>query len=450
MNLRPKYILVRIAVIMTMVIAIISCSKDHSDFTISPGNSTEQVNTPRVPDKIYRNIFIVYSMGFNNISSYLRADIQELIKNAEFYNQRDRILIFSHLRKGSEKQASPVLAELRADASGNIICDTLEIYPDTVHSVDPETLNNVLTRIKEDYPARRYGLLMSSHGTGWTPENYCATPSVFDPIRSGDGSWNARKKEDMVPKIHWTYPEDSSIPMVKSIGAETVSGRNVEININELADNIPMKMDFIIFDACFMGSVEVAYELRDVCDKIVASPTEVIAEGMDYITMASYLMKSSGADLEGFCKNYFDYYNNHHQELYRSATISLIDTRKLEPLAVACKEIFESRRSEIAALEGQGKAQPYFQKTAEKLHGWFFDLESIIINSGASKEQLAKVKDALDQCIIYEAATETFFVTEIRLNHHCGLSMYLPYKNRTYLNNFYKSLEWNKATGLVK
>ena len=65
-----------------------------------------------------------------------------------------------------------------------------------------------------------------------------------------------------------------------------------------------MKMDFIIFDACFMGSVEVAYELRDVCDKIVASPTEVIAEGMDYITMASYLMKSSGSDLEGFCRNY--------------------------------------------------------------------------------------------------------------------------------------------------
>ena len=211
-----------------------------------------------------------------------------------------------------------------------------------------------------------------------------------------------------------------------------------------------MKLDFIIFDACFMGGIEVAYELRNVCDRIVASQTEVIAEGMDYITMTSYLMKGSGPDLEGFCRNYFDYYNNHQQVLYRSATISLTDTRKLDQLADACRDVFESRRSEIAALEGKNLVQPYFQKTYTSLHGWFFDLESVIINSGASQEQLAKVKDALDQCIIYKAATETFFTTQIEIKHHCGLSMYLPYKKKTYLNNFYKSLEWNKATGLVK
>jgi hypothetical protein len=238
--------------------------------------------------------------------------------------------------------------------------------------------------------------------------------------------------------------------MVKSIGAETVSGSNIEINITSLAESIPMKMDFIIFDACFMGGVAVAYELRNVCDKIVASQTEVIAEGMDYITMASYLMKGSGPDLEGFCKNYYEYYNTHQQVLYRSATISLIDTRKLESLAEACKDVFESQRYEIAALEGKNIVQPYFQKSYSSLHGWFFDLESVIINSGASQEQQTRVKNALNQCVIYKAATETFFTTQIEIHHHCGLSMYLPYKNKAYLNNFYKSLEWNKATGLVK
>ena len=84
------------------------------------------------------------------------------------------------------------------------------------------------------------------------------------------------------------------------------------------------------------------------------------------------------------------------------------------------------------------------------MHGWFFDLESIIINSGASQEQITKVKNALSQCITYKAATATFFTTQIEIKHHCGLSMYLPYKRKAYLNNFYKSLEWNKATGLVK
>ena len=450
MNLRSKHILARIAVILTVVTAMVSCSKNTSDFTIIPNNGIEQENTSRIPDEIYRNVFIVYSMGFNNISSYLRTDLQELTGNAEICNTRDRIIIFSHLRKGNEKQSSPVLTELRADEFGHITCDTLEVYPNTTRSADARTLGSVLTRIRDEYPAKRYSILFSSHGTGWAPENYCATPSSFESSGSGSGSWSARRKEDLVPKIHWTYPEDSSIPMVKSLGAETVSGGNIEIDIKELAASIPMKLDFIIFDACFMGGIEVAYELRNVCDRIVASQTEVIAEGMDYITMTSYLMKGSGPDLEGFCRNYFDYYNNHQQVLYRSATISLTDTRKLDQLADACRDVFESRRSEIAALEGKNLVQPYFQKTYTSLHGWFFDLESVIINSGASQEQLAKVKDALDQCIIYKAATETFFTTQIEIKHHCGLSMYLPYKKKTYLNNFYKSLEWNKATGLVK
>ena len=450
MNLRQKHILSRFTAIMMMVVAMVSCSQDLSDFIITSGNGNEQEHSFRAPNEVYRNIFIVYSMGFNNISSYLRKDLQELTANAEIYNSRDRIIIFSHLRKGNERQASPVLTELRADDFGNIICDTLEVFPNTTHSVDAKTMRSVLTKIKDSYPAKSYSILFSSHGTGWVPENYCSSPSSFESSVSGGSGWSARKKEDLVPKIHWTYPEDSSIPMVKSIGAETISGENVEIDINDLADNIPMKMDFIIFDACFMGGIEVAYELRNVCDKIVASQTEVIAEGMDYITMTSYLMKNSGADLEGFCRNYFDYYNNHSQALYRSATISLIDTRKLAPLAEACKEVFESRRSQIAALEGKSIVQPYYQKTYSTLHGWFFDLESVVINSGASQEQLAKVKNALDQCVIYKAATETFFTTQIKIDHHCGLSMYLPYKNRTYLNDFYKSLEWNMATGLVK
>lgn len=450
MNLSTKHILARFAAIIMVVLSIISCSQDLSDFTISQGNSIEQTSSSRIPDMPYRNVFIVYSMGFNNISSYLRTDLQELTENAEIYNSRDRIIIFSHLRKGNEKQSAPILTELRTDLYGNVICDTLEVFPSTTHSADAKTVRNVLTKIKDAYPAKSYNLLFSSHGTGWAPENYCATPSSFESSASGSDGWNARRKEDLVPKIHWIYPEDSSIPMVKSIGAETVSGSNIEIDISELAESIPMKMDFIIFDACFMGGIEVAYELRNVCDKIVASQTEVIAEGMDYITMTSYLMKATGPDLEGFCKNYFDYYSAHQQILYRSATISLIDTRKLETLAEACKEVFESQRSEIAALEGKNIVQPYFQKSYASMHGWFFDLESIVLNSGASQEQKAKVKDALNQCIIYKDATETFFTTQITINHHCGLSMYLPYKKKNYLNNFYKSLEWNKATGLVK
>ena len=42
-------------------------------------------------------------------------------------------------------------------------------------------------------------------------------------------------------------------------------------------------------------------------------------------------------------------------------------------------------------------------------------------------------------------------MNNLTINTHSGLSMYLPFTTgRDYLNNFYKSLEWNKATGLIQ
>ena len=199
-----------------------------------------------------------------------------------------------------------------------------------------------------------------------------------------------------------------------------------------------------------MGGIEVAYEFRDICDMMVASQTEIIAEGMDYVTMVSYLLNSEKPDLEGFCENYYTYYNTHSNTTYRSATISLIDCRKLEPLAESCRAIFSTCRDGIASLEGSSLVQPYYQKSYAYLHKWFHDLESIVTNCGASEEQLGTFRNALEGCVIYKAATESFFNSEIKINTHSGLSMYLPYKNRTYLNDFYKTLEWNKATGLVQ
>ena len=39
---------------------------------------------------------------------------------------------------------------------------------------------------------------------------------------------------------------------------------------------------FIMFDDCYMSSMEVAYDLKDVTDYIIASTSEVMAYGMPY------------------------------------------------------------------------------------------------------------------------------------------------------------------------
>ncbi|MCQ2143554.1 MAG: hypothetical protein MJY56_05745, partial [Bacteroidales bacterium] len=50
-------------------------------------------------------------------------------------------------------------------------------------------------------------------------------------------------------------------------------------------------------------------------------------------------------------------------------------------------------------------------------------------------------------CVLYEAHTPVFL--SVRLNTSCGLSMYLPSMGNRTLSAHYRTLAWNKATGLV-
>lgn len=48
-------------------------------------------------------------------------------------------------------------------------------------------------------------------------------------------------------------------PLTQSFGLDMSD----ELNINDLKKSLPVHSDFILFDACYMGSIEVLYELRE-------------------------------------------------------------------------------------------------------------------------------------------------------------------------------------------
>jgi len=394
-------------------------------------------------------VLTVYSLGYNNLAGYLQEDIRDLEDSYASVGGNNAVIIFSHKTKQSYDYATPnppVIIELTKDRKGSVIRDTLMAMDKNTVGTSGETLNKVLTFIKERYPEAEHSILFTSHGTGWAPADYCNEPDRYE-TDLGETDWLMRKVR-MGRTPYWgIIPEDGS-PAVKSFGVQNMSKDTyLEMDINEMADAFPMKMKSMIFDACFMGAVEVAYELRNVTEMLVASQTEILADGMDYETMLSYIFKKD-SDLKGFCENYFNYYNRLSGDS-QSATISLVDCSKLEPLAEICREIFDSQREEIAALEGSMSIQRYYRLRYAYNHKWFYDLEDIIAHSGISQEQKDRLDAALEECIVYKATTEEF-MNEITINTHCGLSMYLPYASHTYLNDFYKTLEWNKATGLVQ
>lgn len=81
------------------------------------------------------------------------------------------------------------------------------------------------------------------------------------------------------------------------------------MDISELKDvlrNAP-HLSFLLFDACFMQSVEVVYELKEHADYIIGSPTEIPAPGAPYqkVVPAMFANNASATDI---AKAYFEFY----------------------------------------------------------------------------------------------------------------------------------------------
>ena len=391
---------------------------------------------------------VMMCFGFNNLSSSLAEDIRDLEKgfipgSAPLENY---LFVFSHLVESSySTPSSPKLQRIYLGPDGNPMKETLlEMEPGTV-SNSAECIREVLEFLKEKYPEiESFGVLMSSHGTGWTPPGYCTT-GYKNEGNSDVIEWRRSAFPETYLSGEYLY---EPVPGVKSMGY-TVTGVNptvaYETDIREIADLLPFKLDYIIFDACFMGGVEVACEFRDKCNFVVASQTEILSDGMDYTTMISDLLEGNRADLVSLATNYFNHYNLSIGSK-RSATISVVDCSKLGTLAAVCRNLFRNYDISKDNVDAS-KLQKYFYYTN---HAWFYDLYSIVQAAGASETELSDLQWALDECILYKAATPTFALYGFPIDTHSGLSMYLPEKERTQLNSYYRELTWNKLTGLLK
>lgn len=399
-----------------------------------------------------RNVLLLYSAGYNSISSYLEDDIQDLMKGDLPSNSRkkDVLLVYSHhlVRKNAYSEPNPpVLMRIYKGYGGEVVTDTLVRYPASVHSADPAQLNAVLTYVKENFSAKTYGMIFSSHATGYLPAGYYSNSKdyVYDQSSVMMGRQGYRKSHRGVPYVE---PEhDPSLPMVKSIGQDQVGTPgnylSFEIQLEDFAEALPMYMDYILFDACLMGGVEVAYELAGRCGLVGFSQTEVLAEGFDYKAIPTHLLNGGTPDPQAVCEDYFQQYAV-QSGVNQSATISLVDCSAMEPLAVKCAELFEKYRAEITSLNPD-KVQRYYRGN----YHWFYDMVDIVAEAGADDEEIMALNEAVDACVRYRKATPSF-MGSFAIKDYSGLSMYLPCNGSDELDKYYKTLKWNIATGLVE
>ena len=358
------------------------------------------------PQKFDRTVLLYMACDGNGLRYYAEGDIDLIVRGymPERSDRNEALLVF--LDNGAE---APRLLRYYSTSTGAAYKEMVKQYGSDFNSADADCLNMLLQDVDRLFPSDHRGLLLWSHGTGWLPDGYYADPR-------------------------------ESLLATKSFAQEN----GHEMDIKDLSDALTGHFEFILFDCCLMGTVEVAYQLRDKADYIIASSAEILADGFPYETIMPHLFydHSRGiAGLKAICDEYYDYYNA-QTGVSRTATVALIDCGHLEELAAACRPIYANHQAERAAVQPSSVQRFY---SGDK--HWFYDLDDYLVKF-ASPAEYAAFTSALDRCIPCKHTTDKILgVVDVRT--FCGLSTYIPIEDAAYLNQYYKTLDWTIDTSAL-
>ena len=401
----------------------LACSED--DFSPSGTSGSTDPFSPGHREAVeqVRSVMIMVSGGHNSLSGYLTDDLYEM---ADGYlpegtaAETNAFVVLSRLPVNSLSTTSaPVLYRMYRTPEGMVVRDTLRRWTTEDRLFGGSVLHDALLTVRDRIPSKSYGMVLSSHASGWLPPGYYDNPSHFDTMKRG----------------------------LTSIGQDLDDNVSVEMDLVDFASAIPYNLNYVVLDCCLSGGVEVAWSLRGKTDVVAFTQTETMADGFDYKKILERLLKEPVPNPLGVCQDFYNYYMG-KSGVNQSATISLIDTRRMDALAGVCKALFEKYRTQISQLDGKS-VQGYFRYDRH----FFYDLRDILAHAGLSEEELEELDEALGECVLYKAATPFFMNGSqygFSIRAHSGLSMYLPSRGSSFLDNYYKThITWNQATELV-
>mgnify|MGYP002438000449 FL=1 len=352
---------------------------------------------------------LVYMAADNNLSSFGNTNIQLMLQGMK--NVEGRLVIYL-----DPSNDVPRLMVIEGNSAPKL--DTLVTYSEE-NSASPEVLRRTIQDVRNLYPSNSYGLILWSHGMGWLPEKY---------------------------NFHRSYSAGlvryTNLP-TKYFGQDTHPGDGAMesfMETDELMAGISGHFNFIMFDACFMGAVEVLYGLRDYADYFIASPAEILANGFPYDKIVPWLWGDE-EDLKGVCAEYFNYYNTYpdpNNAGWNSATVALVKSSELQHLVELTSNIVGENKC-VASTDVWR-----YPLSKSSLPNVFYDLGDYINTYGDESQQSA-YKQQLEKTVVFKAATPTFFGQTIPTDKFSGLSVYIPQTRWDDMNQIYYQLEWART-----
>lgn len=377
--------------------------------------SCHEDEPPTTPDPTDKTL-ILYFPWSSDLSFWISGnitDIEHAIEERKGLNG-ERVLMY---RAVSEDSAS--LCEISYNKMRGY-CEQVPLKSyKQLSATTPTGIAAILSDIRQAAPAGTYAMVVGCHGMGWIPV----------------GSDNSEMKSQ---SITWKSTQHSQIPMTRYFGGLTPE---FQTDISSLAKGIAdagMKMEYILFDDCYMSSVEVAYELRHATDHLIACPTEIMAYGMPYQEITAHLLGGK-PNYKAICDEFYDFYTSY---AFPYGTIAVTDCRELDELALIMREI-NSRYTLMPEDTLTLQRMDGLQKTL------FFDLGDYVDHLCASDPTLLKAfRDQLQLAVPYSTHTDQFFSTFTNryndITSYSGLTTSAPSRNAAAAK--WQQTSWYKAT----
>jgi len=255
--------------------------------------------------------FMIYIDGDNDLESYAIRDFLEV--TSATLNEEVTVVIQMDRTPGFDASYGNWTICHRFKAAHGMLPTEENAVPDwddgqggrEVNMGDPKTLADFISWGMRHFPAPHTAIVLWNHGEGWRSESH----------RSLNEGGKGEK------------------PSLRDVCYDRTSGDTLLTGEMGLVfNNLKPALDIIAFDACFMGMIEVAHEVRNGGRIFIASEGLVPYDGWSYNTVLQDLCTTpslSPVDFAGcIVKRYVEQYGG-------TSTIAALDLSKMDTLSGA-------------------------------------------------------------------------------------------------------------------
>lgn len=399
--------------------------------TLVYGCHRDPIDGPDTTPQKARQTFIMYAVADNNLFHYLRGNIN-MAKGAvaQGLPEGSRVLVYYDGNIDYEGNHLTCITEIvrNGDSAEEVI---LKQYDD-LNSADPLVMSMVLNDAVELAPADSYGVAFLGHGTGWFPPalNNLQQPMSISAASDPASEHGLFKYDDALTRAYGPDRSDYMSPQDIARALSTVD------------------MDYLIFDVCFMSSIELLYDLRNVADYVVASPAEVMGDGIPYHRIIPILLGSTSNLEQRLSRSVEAIYEYYSTQSYPSASFTVVRTSDIAAVADAAKAVFASgvREPDLGEIQYLEGLQPNHA---------FFDLKDYMRNIAVSESAYRSFEQAVDNAIVSERHTPQIYSAFgswsggfFDADSVCGISSYIPRDYLPVTQAAYFETAWAKYTRL--